>query len=503
MKEHTNVFSQSVSSDDRLYRIFFWMLCIGMLLVFFWGIWSIPLLSHDEGRRLVVLREMMANHSWFIPTMNGEVYLEKPPLFYWSGAIFGLLANSSSEWVLRLPSGLFALCIVCLLFFMLKKYIGRWAALLGVLTLVTSNYFSRYARLAEIEMLLTLCAFAAVLFYFEYVKRGSRYYLYGSYAMLGLAFLTKWPVALLFWLPPIVCYGLLERSKPALRGLIDWRGWLIFSVIALPWFLYVNEQLPGAPLFRVIGNEMSSKIAGAKSDPFYSYLGVVVKGFAPWILVLLWRPRAQFKRLLATDAGRFFGLAALVPLIIFSLFAFKRDKYILPMCPALAVFLGLALASWLEQAKLRWRRIPFALTAFSAALIVVFVVYYTAVQASVMSYRYDAFQPLAARLDNLRGDAPVYLFKSESSQLVYYYRHTIPVVQEKEVARMLADGKSFLLLAVDARVNDARRPGICILEQIKPYGETNKVLSILGAGSLCRPHASPPMAGVKGGSALT
>ena len=358
-----------------------------------------------------------------------------------------------------------------------------------VLTLVTSSFFTSLARLAELEMLLTLCVFTSTLWYFEYVAHGRRCHLYGAYAMLGLAFMTKEAVPLLFFVPPILCYGLLARSKPALQGLIDWRGWLLFSAIAFPWYIYVNTQLQGAPLLGVLAKEMSTKIAGEKSEPFYFYLRSVAVGFAPWILILLWQPRTQFKKLFATEAGRFFGLAALVPLIILSLFTFKRDKYILPLYPALAVWLGLDLAYWLQQAKLRRRPAAVALTAFSALLIALFVGYYALIQAHVKTYRYDAYRPLAARLDTMRGVAPVYFFKTVSIQLVYYYGRPIRVVQKAELEKMLADGKSFLLLAKDERVNNAKGPGICMLEQIRPYGDTNRVMYVLAGGSLCRPPA--------------
>jgi 4-amino-4-deoxy-L-arabinose transferase-like glycosyltransferase len=477
-----------IHSEDQLYNIFLCVLLAGSILVFFWDIWSIPLLTHNEGRRLVVLREMMANHSWLIPTMNGNIYLEKPPLFYWLGGIFGLLANSTSEWVLRLPSALSAMGLVWLLFFKLKKFIGRWAALFGVLILVTSSFFTMHARLAELEMLLTFCVFSSLLFYFEYIKKENRYCLYGAYALMGLAFLTKGPVALLFFLPPILCYGLMVRSRQALMGLIDWRGWLLFSITAFPWFIYVNTQLQGAPLFEVIEREASTKVAGKEAESFYYYLRNVATGFAPWILVLLWKPKAQFKKLAASDAGQFFGLAALLPLIIFSLIAHKRAKYILPLYPALAVWLGIALENVLEQAKRKWSFAKVALTAFSALLIIGFIGYYTIVQARMMAYRYAPFPTVAAKIDTMRANAPVYIYRTILlTELVYYYGRPIPIVEKKELEQLLADGRPFLLLATNKFIKEVNDPGICQLERINLYEGNNKALYVLAGGSLCRP----------------
>lgn len=85
MKERQNVISVNGQGEDRLFRIFFWLLLVGSLFVFFAGIWSIPVLTHNEGRRLVVLQEMLTGRNWLVPTMNGQIYLEKPPCFIGSG----------------------------------------------------------------------------------------------------------------------------------------------------------------------------------------------------------------------------------------------------------------------------------------------------------------------------------------------------------------------------------------------------------------------------------
>ena len=473
---------------DRSFRLFFWMLVIGSLLILFWGIWSIPLLSHDEGRRLVVLREMMTNSSWLIPTMNGEIYLDKPPLFYWFGAVFGLLSHSTAEWVLRLPSGLSAMGLSWMLFFGLKNHIGRWAALFGVLVLITSSYFTTMARLAEIEMLLTFCVFSALFFYFKYIKHGRRSALYGAYGMMGLAFLTKGPVALLFFLPPIVAFGLLERNRQALKGLIEWRGWLLFSIIAFPWFIYVDAQLPGAPMLKVISKE-SRKITAKDYEPFYFYLIILAKNLLPWILILLWQPRVQFRKLFSTTEGRYFGMAAVIPMILFSTFMFKRDKYILPMYPAMAVWLGMAMAHALEQAKRRWPSVTTKLTAFSALLITGLFIYYGMVQAHIMSYRYAGITYLAARLDSMRGDIPIFFYYGATIQLVYFYGQPIPVISEAKLAEKVANGESLMLLAMDKYKPEAKVNGLSLIEKIDPFGETQKAMNVFAVGKPYLPFA--------------
>lgn len=38
-----------------------------------------------EARNIVTAREMVADGNWLVPTMNGELRLEKPPLPTWVG----------------------------------------------------------------------------------------------------------------------------------------------------------------------------------------------------------------------------------------------------------------------------------------------------------------------------------------------------------------------------------------------------------------------------------
>ena len=44
---------------------------------------SFHLLEPDEGRYAEIPREMVAANVWVVPTLQGEAYLDKPPLMYW------------------------------------------------------------------------------------------------------------------------------------------------------------------------------------------------------------------------------------------------------------------------------------------------------------------------------------------------------------------------------------------------------------------------------------
>src|SRR3954465_12538778 len=58
----------------------------GFLLLFFGGLGTTPLLDPDEGRYAEIPREMLLRGDFVTPRLNGVLYFEKPPLYYWLNA---------------------------------------------------------------------------------------------------------------------------------------------------------------------------------------------------------------------------------------------------------------------------------------------------------------------------------------------------------------------------------------------------------------------------------
>lgn len=470
--------------NPRLFRVFFWMVLIGSLLVYGLGLWNIPVLSHNEARRLVVVQEMLLHHNWFFPTKNGLLYLEKPPLFYWSGGLVGMLTGSCAEWVLRLPSALSALGVVWLLFGRMRRHIGSWAALFAGMMLVSSYFFAEMARVAELNMMLTLWVFAAMLMYFSYLTEKVRHWLYLAYIFLGLAFMTKGPVALLFFVPPVVVYGLLHKDRAALRGLVSGRGWLLFALVAMPWFIYVSLQLNDMPLLAVFAGQVADKVSSAKGDPFYFYPLFLCGAFAPWPLFLICRPRQQLQYLLSMMAGRFFVLTALVPLILFSLIDFKRPKYILPLCPSLVIVLGITL----DHVRLRLQRwAPLLLVGFAGLLMVLNLSYYAWIQPRVLQHRYVALPDIIRKLKTLPQGAGLYYVGKEPIQLIYYLGHPIAKLDQKGISELAGRHETYFLLAEEPYWEALRQRDLCLENDYTPYLHRNGRMGLWQGGGRCTP----------------
>ena len=217
-----------------------WLIgAIALLGLFLLGLDQSLLFDVDEGAFTEASREMLISQDWGHTTLNGIDRFDKPIGVYWfqviSVSIFGL-----NEFAFRLPSALSGwLASLALAWFSQKEW-GRRAAVITAIISATSLGPWAMARTATADALLGL--FFVLIFldlwrslHNQEVWAGRRVALW-----VGLGFLVKGPVALVLPLGTLLIYGLVAPSyRTQIRLLIsDFRSWLIFAFVALPWYIY-------------------------------------------------------------------------------------------------------------------------------------------------------------------------------------------------------------------------------------------------------------------------
>ncbi|MGO9621399.1 MAG: ArnT family glycosyltransferase [Desulfobaccales bacterium] len=357
------------SKDEKINSLsseYPWLLgLILMGLVLFGYRLGVPgLMDPDEGRYAEIAREILLLRDWLIPHLNLFPYLEKPPLVYWlTAASFKVLG--ASELAARLPSAAAALGGLLLAYALARTLWGAAPAFMGATVLATCSGYVVLGRLLTLDMTFALLLNLAIgLGYLAMRRERSRLWPW-AYGALGLAVLSKGPVALLLagliwglwvWFNPappppsrIKGEGVIARIAARLPALDQWGtwkplvqpwSWLLLAGLALPWFVYAQWCYPEFFHYFILEHHFGRFLTPAfHPEPVYYYGPVLLGLLLPWSFLLPWacccRPRDPDRVFLMIWAG--------VVVVFFSLSRGKLAPYILAALLPLALLLGRAL----------------------------------------------------------------------------------------------------------------------------------------------------------------
>ncbi len=360
--------------DRRALVLFF----AAVALLYLSALGTMPLLEPDEARYAEIPREMVASGDYVTPHLNGVVYLEKPPLFYWGNALsFRLFGQSDVS--ARLFTAAVSAAGILLTYWMGAALSGWRTGLYAAIALSTSIYYYVIGRLNTLDMTLAVTLLLAIFPAYLYLsaRRSSRGYLYLSYAGAGLAFLTKGLVGAVFPAAVIVVWLVFTRRHREVGRAVSLVGILVFLAIVLPWIVLVQRANRDFLWFFFVHEQFlryTTKIHG-RYEPFWYFVPVVVGGFLPWIAFLrriVSAVRASAEQFLPAEAVAFLLSWILFIFLFFSFSDSKLATYMTPIFPPLAVLVGRGLEIWAarEDGSVRCRA-PLALAILMAAAIVI------------------------------------------------------------------------------------------------------------------------------------
>jgi len=319
-----------------------------VLLVGIPSLFTRDLWNPDEPRYMEVAREMVAMRDYVIPHLNGQVYSEKPPLFFW---LAGLLWRAGFGYNSGRVATLLAVCGTLLLIYAFcRPRIGPSASLLAPAIALTSLLLFRFSTIGVLDPLIMFLTTAALLSgYCAFHRKGRSALLWwlGCYLAMGLATLTKGPVG--FIIPGLVLlpYGILNRKSIKAGGAAHAIGFAAFLAVVLAWL--IPAILAGGPeytrtilLKQNVGRAITSF---SHRNPFYYYLLRWPAYFFPWSFILPLAVVAVVRRWRDVDnALRLSALWLFVPFVFLSFISGKRMNYVVPAVPAAGVLCAWYLA---------------------------------------------------------------------------------------------------------------------------------------------------------------
>jgi 4-amino-4-deoxy-L-arabinose transferase-like glycosyltransferase len=303
---------------------------------------DLPLRDPDEGRNSEIAREMLANGAWLMPTYNGIVYLDKPAFFFravaTSFSIFG-----ENEFAARLPSALAACGVLLMVYRFCRREYDSETAMLAVIVVATTPAFFAMARHVMSDMILAFFVCGAIFSsyiaeQYEAARRQNWYLL--SAAGAGFATLVKGPVGFLIPLLTLAVFNIVQKNPGWWRRLLHPLNAVVLLAIVLPWFVALTRARPDFARYGLLEESFHrfTTKSFSRTAPFYYYALVVVGGLFAWSMLLPGAAKAArqtWARLAAAD--RLFIVWAIVVVIFFSISKSKLPHYILSAMVALAI----------------------------------------------------------------------------------------------------------------------------------------------------------------------
>ena len=301
-------------------------------------------------------RAMVERSDWLVPYYRGEPFYDKPPLTYWLLA-FSFEVLGPSLFSGRLVAALLALATLGATFFTATRLIaprepgrpsleGQAAAFFATSILATSYAFVSFARLTMSDMLLTLLTLLAGGAFLRSETESKPRWLVVCGALLGLGFLTKGPIAWIYFGALLVAFALVERRSPKIFTAAGLLGTLTTVTVGLSWFFLVYRREGMEPLKWFFLRENLQRFAAPTYDtaePFWYYFPVYAVEGLPWSVLalpaIIYAFRVQTPRIL-----RVLFLWSMLMLVPLSWSRGKIDYYLLPLLPPLSILIGAYLA---------------------------------------------------------------------------------------------------------------------------------------------------------------
>jgi 4-amino-4-deoxy-L-arabinose transferase-like glycosyltransferase len=361
---------------------------------------------------------MLQSHNWIMPTFNGQPRLQKTPLSYWLVAGLAKITGRVDEFTARAPSAVFAFLSAVAILYFVSRWLSFRVAAISTAVWVTSLGYIRYSHNARPEMLLTFFITLCLLSFYSAVTESSRSrqvaYMLMFWVSFALGNLAKGPVPVPLVLIPLVVYVVVFRRPSAVSGstvlssspskdsvpncwkllpkMLPVAGPLIFLAILLPWPLAVAHRVNWDLVVwkrEFIDRFFGEYVPGHK--PLYYYLGIMFVFVAPWVAFLPMALAAPFYRVWdkKRDVMQFLWIWFIVGLAFMTISGGKRQHYIMPLMPAMAILIGILLEDMVFAQK--------AFTAkFAKSVLQWHVVVFIAIAVALPTYiAFTKPQPLA------------------------------------------------------------------------------------------------------------
>ena len=344
-------------------------------LFFLPGFVSLQPMDRDEPRFAQASKQMLESHDFIDIRFQDDARYKKPVGIYWlqaasvaAGEALGVSDAARTIALYRIPSLFGAIAAVLLTYWTALAFLTQRNAFLSAALFSGCILIGVEARLAKTDAVLLATVLMVMGTLARLWLRNAtpatlpplpRATIMLFWIALGVSILIKGPITLMVALLAALVLSVKERSARWLLPLRPWLGLIIVVLIVLPWLAMIIAKTGTAFFSEAIGQDMLGKVGGGQERhgaPPGTYLGVFWATF--WPAAPLAALAAPFAYRTRRDDAVAFLLAWIIPSwLVFEAVPTKLPHYVLPLYPAFAILILLAIQSNGIGMRKLWERV--------------------------------------------------------------------------------------------------------------------------------------------------
>lgn len=299
----------------------------------------------NEMKYFVVVSEMLEKKDMLILTYLGELYPDKPPMYFWILAILKNIFNKSFYSVALIVAGVIPLIVTAKLVYSLFK------EKLTVLIYISMVFVLECSLVLRMDTLMTMFIVSSIVYFYKVYtdnneKKESplnKKHMLIVYFSMAAAILVKGGAGIVIPLLTIICFLYLNNDFKFLKKIKFTQGILLVLGIVILWLTAVFFEEKGKEYISLmLGKQTVGRVVNSSSHkrPIYFYLKNIFLTTMPFGIVFatgLFLYIKDFKNRFKWTQIEKLCISWIIPSIVFfSLVSGKLDIYLLPTYPGIA-----------------------------------------------------------------------------------------------------------------------------------------------------------------------
>ncbi|MEJ5339139.1 MAG: glycosyltransferase family 39 protein [Aquificaceae bacterium] len=292
--------------------------------------------KNEESLRTQIAFEMWHSGHYLQPTLFGEPYFNKPPLFNWLIVLYSHIIPWS-ELTARAVS-LTSLTLLTLLVGVFSYYLFkniRLSLLSSLILLTSGNILFFYGYLAEIDITFSLFVFLGMFFLYLWWERASFMFALSAGLVFGISFMLKGLPAYAFMGISMISFALYRRDIRYLMGKGAIAIYLFSLIVPALWLVQLAEPVE---YIKSLWRESFSRVGGefSRLSHMLFYPLINFKDLLPWSLLFLLSLWYGRKELTFPSQIQLLTLLFLLNYLPYWI-SDSSGRYIMPLYPLLAI----------------------------------------------------------------------------------------------------------------------------------------------------------------------